>query len=940
MSVLRRAYVAVDPDVSQFDERLKEKFAKQDPGGKAGKQLGGQLNRALKRLDLDPVDIKADPKQAFAALDATEAKLKALAANASTIEIKVAAERGLKQIDSFRKQVGSLGDAGGEGATSFVGTFAAKAGVLLRAAPLAPAIAAGVATVGPTIGALVAGAVVGGAGIGGVVGGVVLASRDPRVKEAGKQLGAQLLTDLTRRADGFVDPLIAGIGQIREGWAEAGDDLDRIFRSSRFIDPLVEGAISGGQAFIAGFADAVESADPAIDALSDLLTETGAAFGEMFTELSDHADEGASGIRDLTDVLTTLIDVGSAVGGMFAEVRGSFGAVSREFNSLKWAYEDWANEENSLYKGLDLTADGFDRGTAEAQSYRDMILGAGDAADVFTLRAAGMTDAQIRDIDATNKAVAAANAQTKAEEERKWAIAATTGQIDNMVVTEGRLKDLQDNLTTSQDDYKRSLDELAPKLTAARNLADGLRQAQQSLFSAAINGVEANESYQSSWDSLSESVKKNRGSLDVHTAAGRANRDSLQGLLQSSNELYFANIEAGQSTESARKKHEARTAAIRDEARELGLDRTETQKLISTYGKIPPTKTTEIIQTGLDRIADQLEEIYYAQRALAEGKTVAQIKAQIQNAKQGPVFGGFAAGGYTGNVGVREEAGVVHGREFVIRADSTAKVRSRYPGLLEEMNATGQLPGYASGGFVAPVETRSKIPMRVNLGNTFVMPLKAALAKVAPAFDSNWPSSPSAQRGDSGVWRRVLQLIRSGPDQGSFGNAYRPGDPKWHGSGRAVDWMGFNMDSLASFLAAKRPLELIHRTKTRDYAYTRGVNKGSFNNPLMEAHRNHIHIAMDDGGARVLQPGLNIIPNNTGRPEPIAGPAAVSTLAGSTGEHFDRLTAEIERQNTLLAQILAATGAVGADVAGALGAGTRRAMQVARSATSPTGVTA
>lgn len=111
-----------------------------------------------------------------------------------------------------------------------------------------------------------------------------------------------------------------------------------------------------------------------------------------------------------------------------------------------------------------------------------------------------------------------------------------------------------------------------------------------------------------------------------------------------------------------------------------------------------------------------------------------------------------------------------------------------------------------------------------------------------------WPSSPSAQRGDSGVWRQVLTVIKAGPKQGSFGNAYRPGDPKWHGSGRAVDWMGYNMDALATYLAARKPLELIHRTKSRDYAYTRGKDKGSFNQALMNAHKNHIHIAFDRGG--------------------------------------------------------------------------------------------
>jgi hypothetical protein len=124
-------------------------------------------------------------------------------------------------------------------------------------------------------------------------------------------------------------------------------------------------------------------------------------------------------------------------------------------------------------------------------------------------------------------------------------------------------------------------------------------------------------------------------------------------------------------------------------------------------------------------------------------------------------------------------------------------------------------------------------------------------------FSKNWPSSPSAQRGDSGVWRQVLKLIASGPNQGSFGNAYRRGDPKWHGSGRAVDWMGYNMDALAGFLASKGPLELIHRTNSRDYAYTRGRNRGSFSRGLMEAHRNHIHIAMANGGV-IREPVMGV----------------------------------------------------------------------------------
>ena len=62
--------------------------------------------------------------------------------------------------------------------------------------------------------------------------------------------------------------------------------------------------------------------------------------------------------------------------------------------------------------------------------------------------------------------------------------------------------------------------------------------------------------------------------------------------------------------------------------------------------------------------------------------------------------------------------------------------------------------------------------------------------------------------------------------------------------------MGYNQDRLAHFFLQRQGqiLEMIHRSSTRDYAYTRGVNKGSFNEVLMNQHRNHLHIAMAAGG--------------------------------------------------------------------------------------------
>jgi hypothetical protein len=148
-----------------------------------------------------------------------------------------------------------------------------------------------------------------------------------------------------------------------------------------------------------------------------------------------------------------------------------------------------------------------------------------------------------------------------------------------------------------------------------------------------------------------------------------------------------------------------------------------------------------------------------------------------------------------------------------------------------------------------------------------------------PGF-SPWPSSPSAQRGDSGVWRSLLNLVRQANIPYSFGNSYRPGDPKWHGSGRAIDFMGYNLDRLAQFFMNMKPrvLELIHRTNTRDYGISRGRNAQMPTQwPL---HRNHLHVAMDEGGW--LQPGYTSIYNGTGSPEPVLTSKQWQIMAANT----------------------------------------------------------
>jgi len=71
------------------------------------------------------------------------------------------------------------------------------------------------------------------------------------------------------------------------------------------------------------------------------------------------------------------------------------------------------------------------------------------------------------------------------------------------------------------------------------------------------------------------------------------------------------------------------------------------------------------------------------------------------------VTASFSTGGYTGDVGVGEPAGIVHGREHVTRAAVVAEPGAR--SFLDDFNRRGMaaladwhLPGYAAGGYVDP----------------------------------------------------------------------------------------------------------------------------------------------------------------------------------------------------------------------------------------------
>jgi hypothetical protein len=657
------------------------------------------------------------------------------------------------------------------GVSTAQGFFAALS-ASFKAPP--PQVSAGVgvlvAAVAPTLGAGIAGAVVGGIGTGGMVGGMVLASRDPRIKSAGKDLGAFILGDLEDRAEDFVEPMLGGIEQVKRTWLAMGPDLDRIFDADRFVAPLTQGVTQGMQKVISGAADAVAKADPVIVSFANGVDRIGEAVGNSFSLFARDAKEGASAVDDLTGSVAYFVESAAGMVHVLAQVKGGLDGTDYWIDRIRYFLEDGASKSHAFAKGIDLTADGFKKGTPEAEAYRRVTLGTATAADYALLKQVGMT----KGLDGTTSAYLEQAAAAQTTKEKTEALAA------------------------AQLNLKGAFEALAPGVSFNRQLVEGLRQAQDLLFGSTIRLNEANEAYEAAWDSLSGAIKTNGGTLDIHTEKGRANRDMLQAVLKSLGDQYFQEIETGVSISDATKKHEGRIAALRTSLGQTSLNKAETDKLIKTYGQIPPSKGTNMLVTGMNRIVDALYDLYLYQRSLAEGKTIEQIRGGLGRSAEA-IKGKYALGGKIFGPGTKTSDSIpilasrgefmqpAHAVDYYGVKAMEAIRHHRIPqDVLESFasgSAKGLLSGFAAGGYLDPLFGRDwGKTMRFALpASATRLPSRSEVAsKVAPAFGP-WPSSPGAQRGDSGVWRSILRLVQQSGIPYKFGNAFRPGDPLWHG---------------------------------------------------------------------------------------------------------------------------------------------------------------
>lgn len=719
---------------------------------------------------------------------------------------------------------------------------------LQSAAAGSPGITAGAiigAALAPSIAAGIGAAFSAGIGFAAIGGGIALLAKSPEVADTGKAIGKSFLAGITAEAVTFRRPVLDALDDVSLAADRAVPKIGKIFSNSApSVEALTGSIVRLSDRLLDSFVVASANSGSSLKSLGRLLEGVGGAVGDMITTLSKDSAAGSSAIDDLTNSLVNFVHSTTMFLDGLADIKGGLDGVDKWIDSRR----SWL-EDHSF--ALDLTADGYKKNSEAAELYRKGLIGAKGSVDDYNAYLQKQIDEQ-RQVKDTADGMSEA-AQLYSGLLRSNAIPST----DDLTAAQKLLKDAQSELGSS-------LDGLGGKMSRAEQLSNGLKSAMDNLYGSAIRQTEANEGYEASFDNLSSAVKgnasqvkKNANNLDIHTAAGRSNRDVLEDLLGKSNELYLADIAAGDSIAQATKKHQARTAAVKEEARRVGLNKQATDDLIGTYGQIPKKKTTDLVVAGVNKIVDALRDIYVFQRALADGIPVASEIAKLKGEK-GPAkkYGGYAQGGtYSGKLpgppssvdnlrghGPNGDGFGLAGGEWIINAKQSAKHHHTLKAINEGTD------GFADGGYYpGTVDTSRRWPFEVDARNSRVMSKAQAATKVTPGGPSG--TGPTEQFIINAVHRafpgmRAISTFRAGARTLS-------GNPSYHGVHRAVDWPASR--PLAEFWNAN------YKARTKEFISPwndLNIHNGqrhTYTGAIYRQHNfaggnAHDHIAMANGG--------------------------------------------------------------------------------------------
>lgn len=442
------------------------------------------------------------------------------------------------------------------------------------------------------------------------------------------------------------------------------------------------------------------------------------ALGHGIKAINDAArgvDRTALGVEELTNRLINATEAGEAYNTTLGDLVESGAATASSFGDMASAVEKVANQNvfDRFFGGLGIDADGISdmterfKGLGETlsvmaqtslptaqQRFKAMWDEAGGTAEAGRDLLEIMPAYRDHLYDVANQAGVTADEQ--------GILALATGDVTNETV----------KAITGQRDlgnqYRITADSLEDQSMALAEVIE----LQREHAGLTLTEREAQRRFEAAVDDATAALKENGKTLDVSTDKGRANEAALDAIAEAGWDLLESMEANGASQEDLQGVMATTRERFVKTAESMGMSKDAASALADELNLIPEN-VTSTVTVNTDKAHQMIANLRAQYDGMTLGEMYLDIKARnnfsaAQAAAAARLTGyaarygtdGYASGGYTGDGGKYEPAGVVHRGEFVFDKATTTAMRP----LFEFIHATKRLPGYATGGFVTAAQ--------------------------------------------------------------------------------------------------------------------------------------------------------------------------------------------------------------------------------------------
>lgn len=512
---------------------------------------------------------------------------------------------------------------------------------------------------------------------------------------------------------------------------------------------------------------------------------------------------------------------------------------------------DWLQQQSEL---LGFTSS-LEDATAEARSMYEAMDPLAQAQQNVTFDTNRLTDAIDRFGQNSPQAQQAADllaASNQRLADRQGAVAEATADAAARM-GEGAAETI--DFTEQISEASKEIDELIASLSILTGSNNSLLVAENAVGEAIASATGA-------LDNQTGSVLNADGSINSMSEAGRAASDVLLDMTNSSNELIATMIQQGYSTAEVAARDAALRASFIQTANQMGITGADAERLADSIYGIPAERQTRIEADTSS--AEAAVQAFVARvtgtRVTLTGDFVGGAGVNVRRAQGGPVWG---AGTATSD----SIPAMLSNGEYVVKASAVSKYGVA---ALDAVNSgrLDDIAHFADGGLAStysvPVALTGLEQIRVSL---------AEMAEVASTA-----AGPAGGGAIGGGWQSIFNVVKGAIPAARQNSTYRPGDPGYHGRGKAVDFGygsgpgGAGSAGLASinrFLYdnyGSKLAELIYDGIGDDRPDIKNGRPHTYNAATRAQHANHVHAANYRDGGLIGMPqykqGTPFVPND------------------------------------------------------------------------------